>query len=158
MFVCVCVCVCVCECESSFIQSSLFPHSLINGTDHPQTCRQECVHTCVCFAHVCVCADRRGGELYTAAKTSMKAFQVSPRALPCIDVCVCVYVCVCALYLGGGEAQAPCQAPSFPGFSPLAKCTNVGQESQAACCSETELERLELHLRGVLWSANECQK
>lgn len=114
------------------------------------------VYIRVCVLRMCVCADRRGGELYTAAKTSMKAFQVSPRALPCIDVCVCT--CVCALYLGGGEAQAPCQAPSFPGFSPLAECANVGQESQAACCSETELERLELHLRGVLWSANECQK
>lgn len=33
----------MCVCANSFIQSRPFPNSLINGTDHPQTCRQECV-------------------------------------------------------------------------------------------------------------------
>ena len=108
------------------------------------------VYIRVCVLRMCVCADRREDERL------MNAFQLLTRFGTPEGVCVCT--CVCALYLGGGEAQAPCQAPSFPGFSPLAECANVGQESQAACCSETELERLELHLRGVLWSANECQK
>lgn len=120
MFACVCV---------FFHSIQAFPHSLINGTDHPQTSDKR-VYACVCvcmYVYVKIDEEANCTQQPRRQRRLFKSCQKLSQALTSVRACVCV--CVWCMQLVGGVGQALCQAPSYPGSSPQAESTNMGQKS-----------------------------